>query len=205
MLQVKLIDKMNITEIQSTLGNVDIYIIDQILKNRYTQNDTILDAGCAEGRNLKWFYANNFNIYGIDTDKGRLENAQLQYPKCASNFQTGNLDNLPYQEALFNHIICSAVLHFAKDEAHFLTMFSELFRVLKPNGTLFIRVASTIGLDGNTPYLQEGITGRLGSYYITRATINKLLNSYNIQLLDPIKTTNVEDLRAMTTLVFQKV
>ena len=196
---------MNYNETYAVLGKVDIYLIDQILKNRYAINDSILDAGCGEGRNLKWFYANNYEISGIDADKERIENAKLIYPKSATNFQVANLDDLPYSENTFNHVICSAVLHFAKSEVHFFKMFSELIRVLKPQGTLLIRTASNIGLDGNIPYLKENKTNREGSYYLTREVIKKLMNEYNFELIEPIKTTNVEDKRAMTTLVIRKI
>ena len=38
--------------VQELIGNTDIYLIDQIMKNRYNQQDKILDAGCGNGRNL---------------------------------------------------------------------------------------------------------------------------------------------------------
>jgi ubiquinone/menaquinone biosynthesis C-methylase UbiE len=196
---------MNYTETQAILGKVDIYLIDQILKNRYAPDDSILDAGCGEGRNLKWFYANNYKISGIDTDIERLENAKLIYPKSAANFQVGDLDALPYGENEFNHVICSAVLHFSENEKHFFTMFSELVRVLKPQGTLLIRMGSNIGLDGNMPYLKESQTNRAGTFFLTREHINKIRENYNIELIELVKTTNVEDKRAMTTLVIKKL
>ncbi len=204
MLQVK-INKMNLKETQAVLGQVDIYVIDQILKNRYAPENSILDAGCAEGRNLKWFYANNYSVYGVDTDKERLENAKLNYPNAASNFQVANLNDLPYGENEFHHILCSAVLHFAESEKHFFKMFSELIRVLKPNGTLLIRMASNIGLDGNTPYLKENKTNRMGTFYLTRNHIKKIAQDNKVEFIEPIKTTNVEDKRAMTTLVLSKL
>lgn len=187
------------------IGKMDIYIIDQIMKERYLKDDKILDAGCAEGRNLKWFYVNNFDISGIDTAEDRIEVAKENYPKAAANFTVGNIEDLPYVNDSFNHVICSAVLHFAKDEAHFYKMFAELVRVLKTNGSLFIRVASDIGLDGNTPYLKESKTDREGTFFITRTIINEVLKNYALELIDPIKTTNVQDMRAMTTLVLRKL
>jgi len=196
---------MNYTETQAILGKVDIYLIDQILKNRYAPDDSILDAGCGEGRNLKWFYANNYKISGIDTDIERLENAKLIYPKSAANFQVGDLDALPYGENEFNHVICSAVLHFSENEKHFFTMFSELVRVLKPQGTLLIRMGSNIGLDGNMPYLKESQTNRAGTFFLTREHVNRIRENYNIELIELVKTTNVEDKRAMTTLVIKKL
>ena len=41
--------------IQSLVGNTDIYLLDQIMKERYKRGESILDAGCGEGRNLHWF------------------------------------------------------------------------------------------------------------------------------------------------------
>ena len=149
---------MKLSKLTQLTGKTDIYIIDQIMKERYQKGDVILDAGCAEGRNLHWFYLNNFEIYGIDTDTSRLAIAKERYPKKASNFEEGSIVCLPYDKNTFNHIFCNAVLHFAENEVHFNKMFSELVRVLKPNGSLLIRIASTIGLDGNKPFLQESKT-----------------------------------------------
>ncbi|EIJ37625.1 methylase involved in ubiquinone/menaquinone biosynthesis [Galbibacter orientalis DSM 19592] len=187
------------------LGNVDIYVIDQILKGRYLNGQSILDAGCGKGRNLKWFYKNDFEIFGIDADSEFLANAKQNYPKAASNFRVGTLDKLPYGEKSFDHILCCAVLHFAQSETHFTAMFSELIRVLKPDGMLLIRMASNIGLDGNALKIIFKDNGKKGNYYLTRERITDLITEFNIDLIEPIKTTNVKDERAMTTLVFQKM
>mgnify|MGYP000433408676 CR=1 FL=1 len=195
---------MNYNKTVTALGNVDIYIIDQILKNRYVPTDTILDAGCGEGRNLKWFYNNNYNISGIDTDYNRIQVAKLKYPEAADNFSIGNLEDLPYSDNQFNHVICNAALHFASNKQECLNMFSELVRVLKPNGTLFIRMASDIGLL-DAPYVKDGKTAQISSFYLTRDFIKTLLKNYSITLIEPVKTTNVADKRAMTTLVFCKL
>ena len=46
---------MNNQTLSQLIGRTDIYIIDQILKERYQSGDKMLDAGCAEGRNLNGF------------------------------------------------------------------------------------------------------------------------------------------------------
>jgi len=195
---------MNYQKIVEVIGNVDIYVIDQILKQRYLPTHKILDAGCGSGRNLKWFYNNTFDVSGIDLDAERITEAKKSYPKSSENFSIGSVDHLPYTETSFDHIICCAVLHFAQSETHFTAMFSELVRVLKPNGTLLVRMASNIGLDGKAPFVQDGLSNQNGTYYLTRARIAELLENYCLELLEPIKTTNVQDIRAMTTLVLQK-
>ncbi|AFL79692.1 methylase involved in ubiquinone/menaquinone biosynthesis [Aequorivita sublithincola DSM 14238] len=195
---------MNHSETFDLLGNVDIYVIDQILKGRYEHGQSILDAGCGTGRNLKWFYQNDFNIYGIDVDAQRIAVAKEIYPKASENFIVGELDNLPYEDHSFDHLLCCAVLHFAQSETHFNKMIAELFRVLKPSGTLLIRVASDIGLNDKKPFVQDGSSKEIAGFYITRSIISKISEEYPLALIEPVKTTNVQDIRVMTTLVFQK-
>ncbi len=197
--------QMNYKETEVILGNIDIYLIDQILKNRFNSNETILDAGCGEGRNLKWFYKNGYDIFGVDIDEKRLDIAKKSYPKSAHNFKVGDLDTLPYQENYFDHVICCAVLHFAKSEKQFTAMFTELVRVLKHNGILFIRMASNIGLDGNIGSVKDGVSQQNGTYNLTRERIKLLILTFEFELIEPIKTTNVQDLRAMTTLIMKKL
>lgn len=196
---------MHYESILKSLGNVDIYVIDQILKGRYKKGQSILDAGCGGGRNLKWFYKNDFELFGIDASAEFLGNAKQNYPNAASNFTVGTLENLPYGENNFDHILCCAVLHFANSETHFTAMFTELVRVLKPKGMLLIRMASNIGLDGNAPEITYKENGQKGTYYLTRERISQLIKEFNLTMLEPVKTTNVQDERAMTTLVFQKL
>lgn len=104
----------------------------------------------------------------------------------------------------FDHILCCAVLHFAQSEIHFTAMLTELVRVLKVNGTMLIRMASNIGLDGNAPEITYKENGQKGTYYLTRERIGNLIKEFDIELIEPVKTTNVQDERAMTTLVFHK-
>jgi ubiquinone/menaquinone biosynthesis C-methylase UbiE len=195
---------MNYEQLYNSIGNVDIYVIDQILKNRYTTGQSILDAGCGGGRNLKWFYQNEFIITGIDANEERIAQAKMNYPKASENFKVATLDNIPFEDNGFDHILCCAVLHFSKNEKHFKEMFSELVRVLKPAGTLLIRVASNIGLDGKEPFVQDNGSNEMSNFYVTRELVSELIKKYAIELIEPVKTTNVQDVRAMTTLMFQK-
>ncbi len=198
---------LNVNKLQEIVGNTDIYLLDQILKNRFSSNQKIMDAGCGKGRNLTWFYQNGFTLYGIDKNKEIIAFVKKQFPEYAANFVVSEIEKTSFASEEFHHIICNAVLHFATNETHFFKLFSEIFRLLKPNGILFIRMASNLVLKekmvsrSNGRYLLPDGTER---FLLTKEILNKILNNYHLTLLEPVKTTNVNDIRSMTTLVFKK-
>ena len=195
---------MNENTLKAAIGGMDIYIVDQILKSLYHDEHSILDAGCGKGRNLRWFYHNGFDIHGIDRNDEFIAFAKAEFPKISKQLQRVSLSNLPYDNGRFDHVLCCAVLHFAKSEDEFTQMLNELLRVLKPGGSLLIRMASNIGLDGNAPTIVYKENGHSGTYYLTRERIDEILKSSELELLEPVKSTNVQDDRSMTTLVLGK-
>ena len=137
---------MKESQIFQYIQNMDIYLLDQIMKQRYKGNDRMLDEGCGEGRNLRWFAGFGYDIWGIDMDVERLSIAREIFPNLKENLMHARLSEIPFPDAHFDHIISSAVLYFAEDKNHFYRMFSELIRVLKPTGSILVRTASNIGL-----------------------------------------------------------
>ena len=198
---------MPVRTLKDTIGNIDIYLLDQILKERYKSTHKILDAGCGYGRNLYWFYQNGFNIYGIDKDSKSIAHLSTLYPNSKDNFVVSELDNLSFEDNFFDHIISNAVLHFAKNTDHFEEMFAELVRVLKVNGSLFVRMTSNIGIENNVKEISDGvyaIPDGTTRFLITKELIDQFMKSYRLSFLEPLKTVNVNDLRCMTTLVLRK-
>ncbi|MBL3657872.1 class I SAM-dependent methyltransferase [Fulvivirga sediminis] len=188
---------MHYKELNQTLGNVDIYLLDQILKGRFENKNRILDAGCGEGRNLTYFNNNGHDIYGIDTDPMAIKMLQMMFkviPK--DHFLAGNLEALPWKDQFFDAIICSAVLHFAKDKASFKKMMLELTRVLRPRGVLFIRMASTIGL----PFPKDPNF----SFLISKEDIYEVEKEMGLVNVESIKSVIVEDKRSMLVWVLEK-
>ena len=198
---------MNLQLLKENIEGIDIYVLDQILKNRYQSKDKILDVGCGNGRNLKWFYNTGFEIHGTDINKERLQHCKEVYPLQKEHFIFSMVESMPYESNCFNHIICNAVLHFAEDLSHFLKMFEELLRILKPGGSLFIRTASNFGLENQGILISNGIyelTDGSTRFLLTQEILNMLLNHKHTSLLENIKTTIVYKKRCMTTLVIQK-
>lgn len=194
--------------IASLLGNMDIYLLDQIMKGRYVPSDIILDAGAGGGRNLHWFVQQGFQVFGTDRDPAALEALRQNYPDLLENqFRLAPVESLPFPEEHFNHIICSAVLHFAENQAHFEQMFQEMIRVLKPGGSLFIRVATNVGLEEKMIPLGHGrfhLPDGSDRFLLTRPLLDKVMQENGLQLLEPFKTVLVDDLRSMSVLVLQK-
>ena len=109
---------MNLNSLQKLAGDTDIYLLDQIMKGRYLQTDKILDAGCGTGRNLHWFLQNNITIFGIDRDPVFINELKIAYPLLpADRLHSCPVEHLPFENNFFDHIISSAVLHFADNMA----------------------------------------------------------------------------------------
>ncbi len=190
------------------LGSTDIYLIDQIMKGRYTPGDKILDAGCGGGRNMHWFLQNNCEIYGIDSSEEAIINLKNEYPALpAKNLQIFPIEMLPFPDQFFEHVISSAVLHFAASATHFKAMMGEMLRVLKPNGTLFIRMTSDIGIEDKVKLLPNGnhvIPDGSMRFLLTKPLLAECMQQFNLSFSEPLKTVNVDDLRCMSTLMLQK-
>ena len=203
---------MDIQSLNKELGNIDIYLLDQILKGKVPKNAKILDAGCGEGRNLKYFLNNQYDVFGIDHNRDAIRMIQFilrsNYPGVQKeNFQIGELNNLPYVDKMFDYVICSAVLHFVDSHDHFWELISELTRVIKLNGILFIRMTSDIGLNGHKQLNKKGnfqLPDGSIRYLLTKDNISRLMLKFGFDEIEPIKTVIVENARCMTTLVLVK-
>ncbi len=199
---------MPLNTLRAQIEHIDIYLLDQILKGRYLKEELILDAGCGTGRNLKWFYNNNYTLFGVDANREYIDYVKICYSRLEANFTIGKLESLIYEPESFHHIICNAALHFAESEAHFFEMFSELVRVLKPSGTLFIRMTSNFGIEDTIEEIANGVYNlpdESERFLLTKPILETIKRRYRLECIEPIKTLNVQDLRCMTTLMLIKI
>ena len=198
----------NYNLLSELVGQTDIYLIDQIMKGRYQHHQKILDAGCGGGRNMKWFLQNDFEIYGVDNSQAAIIHLkQVNESLHPLRLQVSGLEKLPFEDDYFDHVICSAVMHFANDVDHFKQMLAEMLRVLSQSGSLFIRMASDIGIEDKVKLISNGnyqIPDGSMRFLLTRSLLSECMKEFNLQLLEPLKTTNVNDLRSMSTLLLQK-
>ena len=199
-------------DLVESFGDIDIYLFDQLLRGRITPQMRLLDAGCGGGRNAHYLMRCGADVYGIDDDGRQIDRirtlaAQLAPELPTANFVVGPLTALPWADGYFAAVICSAVLHFATDEAEFEGMVAEMWRVLDHGGVFFARLASTIGIEsrvrrvhGRRHQLPDGSE----RFVVDEEYLLRITSALGGELLDPLKTTNVQNLRAMTTWVVRK-
>lgn len=194
------------------IGNIDIYLLDQILKGRFEQPMRILDAGCGEGRNLVYFIRNGFDAWGIDQDASAIRMLRLLGKKLHPEFDPekfleGNVADLPFPPASFDAVVCSAVLHFAENMDMFMAMVKELLRVLRSDGLLFIRTATDYGVENQVVLFgDQRYRLRDGSerFLVSREMISKIVETYALSYVEPFKTVVVDDIRSMCVLTLRK-
>ncbi len=200
------------TDLHQLYGNIDIYLFDQLLKGTYSNCTKVLDAGCGEGRNLVYFLRNGYQVYGIDPNPEAVATVkqlskELNPANPTRNFRIAFAEKLPFKDAYFNLVISSAVLHFAESAAHFESMLHSMWRVLKPGGYFFARLASDIGIEGMVQPLGNGrylLPDGSERFLVSQQLLLDYTKSINGYLHEPIKTTNVQNLRCMTTWCVQK-
>ena len=199
-------------QLLSVFGRIDIYVFDQLLKGRLTGDMRVLDAGCGGGRNSAYLMRCGADVFGVDADPEQVRRmrqtaAEAGPSQPADQFRLGRLEDLPWPDGHFDAVLCSAVLHFSETHEVFARSVREMWRVLKPGGLFFARLASNIGMETAVRPLQEGwfrLPDGSDRYLVTEADLMRHTEILGGELLDPLKTTVVQNTRSMTTWVLRK-
>lgn len=211
--------------LQEWFGEIDIYLFDQLLKGRCSPWMRVLDAGCGSGRNLVYFLRSGYEVFGVDESAAAIAQtrklaASLQPQLPPENFRVEPVERMSFlneaasglqiantQDTGFDLVISSAVLHFARHEGQWRAMVNEMWRVLKPGGIFFARLASTIGIEkkieligGRRYHLPDGSA----RFLVDESMLHQVSEALGGKFIEPLKTTVVENTRAMTTWVLKK-
>jgi len=196
--------------VQDQFGQIDIYVFDQILRGNIVAGMRVIDAGCGYGRNLVHLLREGCEVFAVDADPDGVAHvkklsAMLETDLPAVNFQVGLIEQMPFADGLADVVLCNSVLHFARDDAQFRSMLAEIWRVLRPGGMLFCRLGSRIGMEfphvrGNVFAIGDGQEW----FLVDEAMLLALTDEMAAVLVDPLKTTIVQDYRCMTTWVLRK-
>jgi SAM-dependent methyltransferase len=193
-------------------GGIDIYLFDQLLKGRFTPGMRVLEAGCGGGRNVVYFLREGYDVCGVDQSSEAVAHVRslasaLAPHLPADNFRVEPVERMSFADADFDVVISSAVLHFARDEEQWRAMLREMWRVLKRGGIFFARLAASTGMEGKV----EQLAGRL--YHLPDGSDRLLVDEEMLlkttaalggELLEPLKTVVVHDMRSMATWCVRK-
>jgi SAM-dependent methyltransferase len=198
--------------LEAQFGQIDIYLFDQLLRGLIGPGMRIVDAGCGKGRNLVYVLQSGYDVYGADSDPASIAAVRQLAARLApalpqDNFRIEPVEAMTFPPAFADVVICSAVLHFAADEAQFNRMVESCWRLLKRGGVLFCRLASSIGMEDQVQLI-SGRRYRLpdGSdrFLVDEALLTSLTRALGGELVDPLKTTIVQNQRCMTTWVTRR-
>lgn len=200
------------SSLREQFGEIDIYLFDQLLRGRLASGMRVLDTGCGFGRNLVYLLREGSEVFGVDSDPQAIEGvrrlaAALAPTLPATNFRLEAIEEMTFPSSFADVVLSSAVLHFARDDGHFQAMLHGTWRVLKPGGLLFCRLASSIGMEhqvkriGGRRYLLPDGSER---YLVDARMLTKLTEEMGGRLADPLKTTIVQNQRCMTTWIVRK-
>jgi len=196
--------------LEEQFGQIDIYVFDQLLRGNIASGMRVVDAGCGYGRNLVYLLREGFDVFAVDEDPEGVAHVralarELQPRLPAENFQVAAIEKMPFPDAFADVVLCNSVLHFARDDRHFLSMVEELWRILRPGGMLFTRLGSRIGMDFER--IRDNIY-RIGDgsewLLVDEAVLLRMTEQMDAVLVDSLKTTVVQDHRCMTTWVVRK-
>ncbi|MGA7415627.1 MAG: class I SAM-dependent methyltransferase [Bryobacteraceae bacterium] len=203
---------MSTASLPEQFGDIDIYLFDQLLRGRIVPGMRILDAGCGAGRNLVYFLRKGYEVFGVDRDAASVRDVRRLAATLApnlppENFRAEALEFMSFPTGFADFVISSAVFHFARDDAQFRGMLQGTWRALKPGGALFCRLASSIGmehqirrLEGRRFLLPDGSE----RYLVDEALLSQAATELGGRMIDPLKTTVVQNQRSMTTWVMRK-
>jgi SAM-dependent methyltransferase len=204
--------RSEVTDVRTAFGQIDIYLFDQLLRGRIPATARICDAGCGFGRNLVFFLREGYDVRAVDGDRSAVDAVRALAERLAPHLPAGNfrmerIEEMSFPDGCVDFVISSAVLHFARDDQHFDAMLQACWRLLDSTGIFFCRLASSIGIEsrvhavGNGRFLLPDGSER---YLVTEDRLMELTARLGGQLLDPIKTTIVQNQRSMTTWVVAK-
>ena len=179
-------------EVNRAFGNIDLFLLDQLLKGNFRNRKKLLDAGCGEGRNLKYFTSGGYEVYGIDNSASAIRMASMVYRNKATFIESA-LEEQPFPENSFEAIICINVLHHARDGNHYMEMLRTLVKMLLPGGIFFIRTL-----------IKNNASAEKDLFEVPEEDLKKMVAELNLRWMEPLKKEVMDDGKALGVVALTK-
>lgn len=192
---------MHYHQLNRLIGNIDLHLLDEILKGRFNPQMRILDAGCGEGRNLQYFLAQGYSVFGVDKEPMAIKMLRMQAREMPEkNFVVSAIEDRPFSTGFFGAILCVNVLQHAVDTHHFDQILEALVDMLASGGVLFIRLETEFLMK----HLHRPVPARVDKT-LTNNVIIPWMERFALRSLAPVKQEIVDNSIDLLTLVAQKI
>jgi ubiquinone/menaquinone biosynthesis C-methylase UbiE len=160
--------------------------------------EKILDLGCGTGRHITYLLQKGFRVYGCDSSENALKIAKEIIPEA--EFRTCDMTSLPYENNFFDGVICHFVIQHGKI-ADIKKAVSEIYRVLRNGGILYLSVISTEHseystgeeIEPNTRINIDAIDGKEPHHYFTENEMKNLFSNFEILKLNHVESPSEKD------------
>jgi SAM-dependent methyltransferase len=201
-----------VSELSSEFGAIDIYLFDQLLRGRIRPGMRIFEVGCGSGRNLVYLLGVGYEVFAVDPDPTAIAQLRELAKRLApdlpqANFRAETIQGTTFSDLSADVVVSCAVLHFAQDDEEFQSSLEASWRMVAPGGLFFCRLASTIGMEARCERLEGrrfALPDSTERYLVDEGLLLELTERLGGRLIDPLKTTVVQDQRCMTTWVLRK-
>ncbi len=139
------IDYNQISQVYDDVREGDVQLIARFLEElSEPARCTVIDIGCGTGNYTDLFQKLSFaQMIGVDPSEGMLEKARQKNPEI--RFLPGTADCLPVETGSIDFAFMTDVIHHVPDLD---AMFTEIHRVLKPEGKVCIVTQSHRQIEG---------------------------------------------------------
>lgn len=149
----------------------------------------VLDLGSGSGRHIIYFAKNSFLVYGLDNSLSGLDMTKKWLNEEGLNAELVEQemsDRFPWKAGFFDAVISIQVIHHA-DITAIKKIISEIERVLKKNGFIFITVPKLKNqgknfkqIEPNTYIPLDGHEKGLPHHYFTTKELKDFFSNFNI-------------------------
>ena len=125
-----------------------------------------LDAGCGAGAlEMSYPVELGFEMFGLDAVAENIQVARSQHPEFADRLRVADIqDPLPFDDSIFEVVLCNAVIQHVPRDAVFARVFPEFARVLRPGGVLQLMFKPGSGVE-------TAVDGAYGSAGVARSFV----------------------------------
>ncbi len=144
--------------------------------NYLPKGGSVLEIGCAGGRDARKLADAGFLVTGVDTVDIFIDEAKKLVPE--GEFQVKSVLELNYTEQFDGVYAMAVLLHLTKEDVP--KAISVLHRALKPHGKIFIAVKQGTG----TAYVTDKLSDQKRLFtYFSEQEIDELLNNHGFHTI----------------------